>query len=65
MAITFTKVSMSSAPSQVGMQVAIVRPLDSETVELTVNAHNGSVTMDIPAGDLSGLIAELSAHSPV
>ena len=64
MAITLTQISMTAVPSNTGMQVAIVRPLDSGTVQLTLNAHNGSVTIDIPADDLSGLITQLGAQSP-
>ncbi len=64
MAITLTQISATAVPSNTGMQVAIVRPLDSGTVRLTLNAHNGSVTIDIPADDLSGLITQLGAQSP-
>lgn len=65
MAINFTALSMhtASVPPDIGMQVAVVHRLDAGTVQLVVNAQNGSVTMELDPEDAAGLAKELAAHA--
>jgi len=65
MAITLTELSMrtASVPPDIGMQVAVVHRVDAATVQLVVNAKNGSVTMELDPADAAGLARELAAHS--
>jgi hypothetical protein len=65
MAITLTQLSMQAAPvaRDHGMQVAVVRLLDTGAVQLVLNATNGDVTMELDAADAAGLASELAASA--
>jgi hypothetical protein len=61
-AITFNEVIMhAQAGTNTGMQVAAVYPLDSGNIKLVINAHNGSVTMELDAADAAGLAQKLTS----
>lgn len=62
MAITFNEVTMhAQVGSNTGMQVAAVHKLDSGNIKLVINAHNGSVTMELDPADAAGLARKLTS----
>lgn len=66
MAITIVEMSMQAStpvPTNTGMQVAVVRPSGPDTVDVTINAQNGSVTIQLSAQDAAGLARELAGGS--
>jgi hypothetical protein len=60
MAVTLTTVTMQTTADNAGMQVAKATMQDAGTVALTINATNGSVTMELDATAARKIVAELN-----
>ncbi len=50
----------TASPANVGMQVAATRPVDADTVQLTINAKNGTVVLELSRADATGLAKQLT-----
>jgi hypothetical protein len=63
MATTLLSVTMEANPplDVSGMQVAVVRPAGNGTIQMTVNAVNGSVTILLDASGAAGLASQLTS----
>jgi DNA/RNA endonuclease YhcR with UshA esterase domain len=58
MAVTLTTVTMTTASDNAGMQVAAVMQ-ETGKVTLTINANNGTVTIELDADAARKIAAEL------